>query len=82
MKRGQAARIRFTNLLPNAHPLPVDTVISTDPTTATHQNKTAVHLHGGLIPWISDGGPFDWWTPGGQLRPRLQFPERPGRRPG
>ena len=23
-----------------------------------------MHLHGGFIPWISDGGPFDWWTPG------------------
>jgi spore coat protein A len=24
-------------------------------------NRTATHLHGGLVPWISDGGPFDWW---------------------
>ena len=29
------------------------------------QNRTAVHLHGGLVPWISDGGPFDWWAPNG-----------------
>ena len=29
------------------------------------QNRTAIHLHGGLIPWISDGGPFDWWAPNG-----------------
>ena len=28
-------------------------------------NRVAVHLHGGFIPWISDGGPFDWWTPSG-----------------
>jgi spore coat protein A, manganese oxidase len=24
-----------------------------------------VHLHGGFVPWISDGGPFDWWAPNG-----------------
>ena len=29
------------------------------------QNRTAVHLHGGFIPWVSDGGPFDWWAPDG-----------------
>ncbi len=29
------------------------------------QNRIAVHLHGGFIPWISDGGPFDWWDPNG-----------------
>ena len=23
-------------------------------------------MHGGLIPWISDGGPFDWWGPFGE----------------
>ena len=28
-------------------------------------NRTAVHLHGGLVPWVSDGGPFDWWAPNG-----------------
>jgi spore coat protein A, manganese oxidase len=29
-------------------------------------NRTAVHFHGGLVPWISDGGPFSWWDPIGQ----------------
>jgi spore coat protein A, manganese oxidase len=28
-------------------------------------NRTATHMHGGLVPWISDGGPFDWWDPDG-----------------
>ena len=28
-------------------------------------NRTSVHFHGGLVPWISDGGPFDWWQPNG-----------------
>ncbi len=33
------------------------------------QNRTAVHLHGGHIPWYSDGGPFDWWDPFGTHGP-------------
>ena len=65
IKRGQAARLRFTNMLPNAHPLPVDPTVSDRPHHGDVHNKTAVHLHGGLVPWTSDGGPFDWWTPGG-----------------
>ena len=28
-------------------------------------NRAAVHFHGGLVPWISDGGPFDWFDPCG-----------------
>ena len=32
-------------------------------------NKVATHLHGGFIPWISDGGPFDWWLPDGTHGP-------------
>jgi FtsP/CotA-like multicopper oxidase with cupredoxin domain len=27
------------------------------------QNRTAVHLHGGFTPWISDGTPHQWFTP-------------------
>jgi spore coat protein A, manganese oxidase len=58
--RNQAARLRFTNNLPARHILPVDITI---PGSTTAQNRVAVHLHGGWIPWISDGGPFDWWSP-------------------
>ena len=29
------------------------------------QNRTAVHLHGGVTPWISDGTPYQWFTPAG-----------------
>ena len=54
------------NGLPNGIPLkniiPVDTTI---PGANQAQNRTAIHLHGGLVPWISDGGPFDWWAPNG-----------------
>jgi spore coat protein A len=60
--RGTASRIRFTNNLPARGLIPVDPTIM-----GAHQaqNRTAIHLHGGLVPWITDGGPFDWWTPGG-----------------
>jgi spore coat protein A len=29
------------------------------------QNRTSIHLHGGLVPWTSDGGPFAFWDPQG-----------------
>lgn len=62
-RRGTASRIRFTNALPTPHIIPVDVTI---PGAEQAQNRIATHLHGGLVPWISDGGPFSWWTPSGQ----------------
>jgi len=59
--RGTAARLRFTNTLPTQHILPIDSTIP----GAISANRIAVHLHGGFVPWISDGGPFDWWDPTG-----------------
>ncbi len=63
-RRGTAARIRFTNTLPAQPIIPVDSTqfLPSDGGTA---NRTATHLHGGLVPWISDGGPFDWFDPVG-----------------
>jgi spore coat protein A, manganese oxidase len=61
-RTGSPARVRFTNTLPSQHIIPVDTTL---PGAEEAQNRIAVHLHGGLVPWISDGGPFGWWTPGG-----------------
>ncbi len=49
-------------LFVNEHILPVDMTI---PGAQLGVNRTAVHLHGGLVPWISDGGPFDWFGPSG-----------------
>ncbi len=43
----------MSSFFPDAHP----------------SNRTAVHLHGGLVPWISDGGPYDWWDPFGNHGP-------------
>ncbi len=62
--RGRAARLRFTNTLPPTHILPVDTSIPGADAGAL-ENRMATHLHGGAVPWISDGGPFDWFAPNG-----------------
>jgi spore coat protein A, manganese oxidase len=62
-RRGTPVRIRFTNTLPTPHIIPVDITI---PHANEAQNRTATHLHGGLVPWISDGGPFAWFTPTGR----------------
>ena len=61
-RRGTPIRLRVTNMLPERHIIPVDASL---PGANLAHNRIAVHLHGGLVPWISDGGPFDWWTPGG-----------------
>lgn len=70
---GTASRMRFTNTLPRRNIIPVD---STVPGANQAQNRIAIHLHGGEVPWISDGGPFDWWTPTGQSG--LSFLNGPG----
>lgn len=62
-QRGTPTQITFINRLTNVSSVvPVDTTI---PGANQARNRTAVHLHGGLVPWISDGGPFDWWQPNG-----------------
>jgi len=61
-QKGTPVQITFRNNLPASHIIPVDSSI---PGANAAQNRTATHLHGGLVPWISDGGPFDWWAPGG-----------------
>jgi len=61
VKRGTPVQITFENNLPATHIIPVDITIPQPASQA--QNRTAVHLHGGLVPWISDGGPHDWWDP-------------------
>jgi spore coat protein A, manganese oxidase len=69
-QRGVAIQLTFTNTLPSKHILPVDTSANF-PDAQKHQNATTTHLHGGLVPWISDGGPFSWFTPDGQYGPSV-----------
>jgi len=59
---GQPIQITFRNNLPLTHIIPNDQTI---PGANLGANRTAIHFHGGLVPWISDGGPFDWWNPAG-----------------
>jgi len=59
-QRGTASRLRIKNTLPANHILPNDTTI---PGANLGANRAAVHLHGGAVPWISDGGPFHSFGP-------------------
>ena len=68
--RGKPIQVTFTNTLPPKHILPVDTSANF-PDAQKHQNATTTHLHGGFTPWISDGGPFSWFTPDGQYGPSV-----------
>ncbi len=68
-KRGAPVQITFRNNLPSRHILPVDRSIMG---TADQDNRADVHLHGGLVPWTSDGGPFAWWDPNGHKGPSFQ----------
>ncbi|MBK9795046.1 MAG: multicopper oxidase domain-containing protein [Holophagaceae bacterium] len=64
-QRGKPTQITFRNNLPDKHILPVDTSIQGTGVDLTGkpitENRTSTHLHGGLVPWISDGGPFAFW---------------------
>ena len=70
-QRGTPIQLTFTNKLPSKHILPVDTSANF-PDAQKHQNAAVTHLHGGFVPWISDGGPFAWFTPDGQYGPSVQ----------
>ncbi len=59
-KRGSPVQVTFRNNLPPTHILPVDRSIMG---TEDQDNRANVHLHGGFVPWTSDGGPFAWWDP-------------------
>ena len=66
VKRGTPVQITFRNHLPARHILPVDRSIMG---TENQDNRADVHLHGGLVPWTSDGGPHAWWDPQGHHGP-------------
>jgi FtsP/CotA-like multicopper oxidase with cupredoxin domain len=60
-QKGVPIQLTFTNNLPAQHIIPVD--LSIDGANLG-DNRTAVHLHGGLVPWTSDGGPHSWFANG------------------
>ncbi|MEI7995053.1 MAG: multicopper oxidase domain-containing protein [Methylococcaceae bacterium] len=58
--KGDPVWIKLTNKLPPTHPLPLDTTIDG---AEGPPNRVTLHMHGGLVDWTSDGGPFSWFTP-------------------
>ncbi|HET7319398.1 MAG TPA: multicopper oxidase domain-containing protein, partial [Nitrospirota bacterium] len=65
-QRGTPIQITFTNSLPPTHIIPIDTTVMGGDLGA---NRASVHLHGGFVPWISDGGPHAWFDPNGNAGP-------------
>ena len=71
--KGLPVQLTVTNALPPTHLLPVD--VSADfPDAAARfggsgHNAATTHLHGGFVPWISDGNPMTWFTPTGTYGP-------------
>jgi spore coat protein A len=63
-QRGSPIQVTATNALPSQHILPVDATIM-GAENGQGANHATVHLHGGFVPWISDGGPHSWFDPGG-----------------
>ena len=62
--KGQPIQITFRNNLPaGKHIIPNDLTLGG---ASEGNNRTSVHFHGGLTPWVSDGGPFAWWDPTGR----------------
>jgi spore coat protein A len=62
-QRNVPLQITFNNLLPQAQIIPNDQTLPQP--QGLRWDRTAVHLHGGHVPWISDGGPHDWWASDG-----------------
>ncbi|MDD5370798.1 MAG: multicopper oxidase domain-containing protein [Anaerolineaceae bacterium] len=64
-RRDKPVQITFRNNLPPKHIIPIDRS-SFFVDAATHpDNRVSTHLHGGFVPWISDGGPMAFWDPNG-----------------
>ncbi len=70
-QKDKPVRIKLTNLLSTGAagklPVPVDTTYMGADSAAATDNRTALHLHGGNTPWISDGTPRQWVKPKGEL---------------
>ncbi len=78
--KDKPVRVTFRNKLPTGAGgdlfIPVDTTVmgaGDGPTPGGGglmeqytENRATLHLHGGLVPWISDGTPHQWTTPAGE----------------
>jgi spore coat protein A len=70
-QRGTPVQITVNNKLPGTHILPVDVSANFPDAAEGRVNSASTHLHGGLVPWISDGGPMTWFDPGGNYGPSV-----------
>ena len=81
-KKDTPVRIKFINNLPTGTDgnlfLPVDhTAMGAGMGPLMHnatpmdylENRATIHLHGGFVPWISDGSPHQWTTPANDTTP-------------
>jgi spore coat protein A len=68
-RKGMPIQITFRNNLPSTHIIPIDTSL---PGADGAPNRAAVHLHGGFVPWVSDGGPRSWFAPDGTHGPSFK----------
>jgi FtsP/CotA-like multicopper oxidase with cupredoxin domain len=77
-QRDRPVRLKVSNLLGTGAagnlPLPVDTTLlgagegPLGPSAGYYtQNRTSIHNHGAFTPWISDGTPYQWFTPAGEI---------------
>ncbi|HEY3312644.1 MAG TPA: multicopper oxidase domain-containing protein [Anaerolineales bacterium] len=65
-KRDEPVQITFRNNTYLKYPLPVDRSIMG---AMDGDDRVDVHLHGGFVPWFSDGGPHAWWDSSGKTGP-------------
>jgi spore coat protein A len=76
-QKGMPIQLTFTNRLPAAHTLPVDVSVpalggfldAAGRFNGSGYNAVSTHLHGGFVPWVSDGGPTAYFTPNGNVGP-------------
>lgn len=83
--KNRPVRVKFINNLPTGEGgnlfIPVDKTVmgagmgplgmNATPMNYT-ENRAVIHLHGGFVPWISDGSPHMWTTPSGE---NTSYPE-------
>ena len=60
--RARPVKIKAYNGLPMAHILPVDLTQMDLNEPKDRFDRIAVHLHGGLVQWQNDGGPYAWYS--------------------
>ncbi len=74
-RRDRPVRIKFTNNLPTGAGgdlfIPVDKTLmgaGMGPIDGEEftENRATIHNHGALVPWISDGTPYQWTAPAGE----------------